>query len=138
MVQADGLHREAAFLSNQLHTFRPEDVEGVMPLIQKIIEKRAEWKEVRLKHEHLKKFGEMPPEEAPKPTISQTVETSGSLADLQVSLSRLNVNISKYSKKLEDNPDHKKAAFWTAELDKMNALKRELQQQIVAAKYART
>lgn len=138
MVQADGLHREVAFLSNQLHTFRPEDVEGVKPVIEKIVTKRKEWKEVRLQHEYVKKFGKLPPEEAPKLTVSESVETSGSLAELQVTLSRLNVNISKYSKKLEENPEHKKAEFWTAELDKMNALKRELHEKIVAAKYART
>lgn len=136
-VQAEGLHREAGLLSNSLHTFRPEDVEGVRPVIEQILEKRMAWKAVRIKMEHLKKFGVLPPEAAPRLSVSETVATDGSLAEMQVTLTRLNVNISKYDKKIDENPNHKKAQTWAVELDKMNALKRELQEKIVAAKYAK-
>lgn len=124
-------------MSNELHTFRPEDVAGVKPVIDKILEKRLAWKEVQKKIQYLKKFGELPPEVAPRASVSSSVSTEGSLSDLQVELSKLNVNISKYRKKLDDTPNHKKAQFWAVELEKMEALKKELQQKIVNAKYAK-
>lgn len=124
-------------MSNELHTFRADDLEGVKPVIEKILEKRDAWKEAQKKIQHLKKFGELPAEEAPRASVSDCVSTDGSLSELQVTLSKLNVNISKYRKKLDDTPNHKKAQFWAVELEKMEALKKELQQKIVNAKYAK-
>ncbi|PQA59176.1 hypothetical protein [Siphonobacter curvatus] len=135
MVQAEALHREAAILSNTLHTYPAEAVEAVKPVIQAIIDKRMAWKQVRQKAEYLKKFGELPPEAEQKPGVTELVAVDSSLAELQVQLQRLNVNITKYEKKVKDQPEHKKAGNWAADLDKMRALKRELQQKIVNQKY---
>lgn len=136
-MQAEILHREAAFLSNQLHTFAADDLEGVRPVIAQIIEKRMAWKAARQNIDYYRKFGRLPDEPTPKKGVSETVSVGGNLAELQVELSRLNVNVTKYEKKLREQPDHKKFSAWETELEKMKALKRELQEQIVKAKYAR-
>ncbi|AXE21186.1 hypothetical protein DR864_27330 [Runella rosea] len=133
-MQADRLHQEAALLSNELHTFRDDDVAGVKPIIEKILDLRKGWKAIRLRVEHFQKFGRFP--EAQPKKISP--EVSGSEAELRVELQRINVNIVKYTKKLADNPDHKKASAWEEELARMKAHKMDLQAQITRIKYETT
>lgn len=133
-MEANGLHREAALLSNTLHTFRDEDVEGVRPVIAEILRKREAWKKVIGKIEHFNKFGKFPEEKAPVQVETGIV----GLADLKVQLQLLNVNISKYSKKLDQSPNHSKAEQWREELAKMGALKMELKQQIVLKRHETT
>lgn len=135
-MEANGLHREAALLSNTLHTFRDDDVKGVKPVIDEILRKREAWKKVVGKMNHFTKFGKLP-EEKQDPVTVETPSGS-SLSDLRVKLQLLNVNISKYSKKLEQTPDHSKAEQWREELAKMGALKMELKQQIVLKRHETT
>ncbi|GAB2798828.1 hypothetical protein GCM10027275_50610 [Rhabdobacter roseus] len=133
-MQADGLHRAAALLSNTLHEYRPDDVAGVKPVIEQILAKREEWKRVMLQVEHVKKTGKLPdPVQVPS-----SVPPANGLAELKLELARINVNISKTKKKLEQNPEHKKAQHWAADLDKLEALKDDLKTQIVALTYATT
>lgn len=138
-MEANGLHREAALLSNSLHTFRDEDVAGVKPVIAEILHKREAWKKVVGKMVHFKKFGTLPVESR-RTAPSETVSMGGDmgLADLKVQLQLLNVNISKYAKKLEQTPNHTKAEMWREELAKMGALKMELKQQIVLKRHETT
>ncbi len=133
-MTAEGLHREAALLSNELHTFRDEDVEGVKPVIEKIIAKRTEWKTVMLQLKHYQETGKFPEEDKPKPTQ----EHSDSYARLKVELQLLNQNISNRKKKIRDNPEHRKVEDWTAELAMLEAQKMELKTQLVSQKYATT
>lgn len=132
-MEANSLHREAALLSNTLHTFREDDVKGVTPVITQILQKREAWKKVVGRIDHFTKFGKLP-EEKPQLETAETPSDS-SLSDLRVKLQLLNVNISKYEKKLLQTPNHSKAEQWQEELAKMGALKLELKQQIVLKRH---
>lgn len=132
-MEANSLHREAALLSNSLHTFRDDDVKGVTPVINQILQKREAWKKVVGRIDHFTKFGKLP-EEKPQLVTAETPSDS-SLSDLRVKLQLLNVNISKYEKKLKQMPEHSKAEQWREELAKMGALKLELKQQIVLKRH---
>lgn len=128
MMQAESLHREAALLSNELHTFRDEDIEGVKPVIQKIISKRKEWKEQILKVQQYVETGKLPE--------TQSKQTSdASVAQLKVELQLLNQNISNRKKKIRDNPQHPKVENWTAELALLEAHKVDLKKQLTDKKY---
>jgi hypothetical protein len=133
-MTAEGLHREAALLSNELHTFRDEDVEGVKPLIDRIVSKRKEWKALVLKIKHFEETGQLPEEEKSK--LNQAERAS--YAQLKVELQLINQNISNRKKKIRDNPEHRKVEDWTAELAMLEAQKIELKTQMVSEKYATT
>lgn len=134
-MRADGLHREAALLSNSLHEYRDDDVAGVKPVIDRILAVRAEWKAAMLTVEYFKKTGQLPPAKA---TAPEQVPMAPGVAEVKLELQRLNVNISKTRKKLELSPDHKKAEQWAADLDKMEAMKDGLRTKIVDLTYATT
>lgn len=128
MVEADRFHREAALLSNELHTFRDEDIEGVKPIIEKIISKRKEWKAQILKVKQYVETGKLPETETKQ-------STDASVAQLKVELQLLNQNISNRKKKIRDNPDHAKVESWTAELALLEAHKVDLKKQLTDKKY---
>lgn len=130
MMEAERLHREVALLSNTLHTYPDDEVDRVVPVIAEIRDKRNAWKVVRKQILHFEKFGELPQEET-QPTEMAESQTDGSLAELMVTLQRLNVNICKYEAKVADQEGHRKHEFWKIELEKMKAQKIELQKQIV-------
>ncbi len=132
-MEATSLHREAALLSNTLHTFRDEDVDSVRPVITQILKKREAWKKVVGKMEHFTKFGKLPEEK--HDSVTAETPSGSNLSDLKVKLQLLNVNISKYEKKLLQTPNHTKAEQWREELAKMLALKIELKQQIVLKRH---
>lgn len=136
-MRANGLHMEVALLSNTLHEYRDEDIEGVKPVISKIESKRKEWSDVRKTIGFYQKTGRLPEVKAEE-SISTPRGSAPGVAELQVELNRLNVNISKYTKKLENTPDHKKAEQWSEDLGKMQALKLELKQNIVKLTYETT
>lgn len=126
---------EAALLSNTLHQYRDDDVDGVRPVISKILTTRQEWTRVRKDIEYFDKTGKLPEAKAASSVFSPITNAPG-LAELKVELGRLNTNISKYQKKLATNPEHKKAENWKEDLAKMEALKTELKQNIVNLTYA--
>tara|TARA_R110002124_G_scaffold283190_1_gene458842 strand:- start:260 stop:649 length:390 start_codon:yes stop_codon:yes gene_type:complete len=128
---------EAALLSNTLHEFQDNDIEGVKPVIAKIDETRKQWRQVLRTMEYFDKTGTLP-EVKPEQSLFTPLETKAGVAELQLELNRLGVNISKYNRKLELTPDHKKAEQWREDLAKMEALKTELKQQIVNLTYAST
>ena len=131
-MQTERLHREAALLSNELHTYRDDDIEGVKPVIGKILDVRKAWKVLRSRVDYFQKNGKFPDATPSKPTQ----EMSASEAELRVELGRINVNISKYAKKIKDNPDHAKQQLWQEELSRMMAMKTDINQQITRIKYA--
>jgi hypothetical protein len=138
MMEAERLHREAALLSNQLHTFDDTDVTGVKPVIEKILAKRNEWKQVRARLDHIKKFGgPASPEttESPGETPEAAV-LDGSVAELKVTLQQVSVNLCKYEKKLRDQPEHSRVPLWEQELAKLKAIKHDLQAKLIQKKYA--
>lgn len=130
MMEAERLHREAALFSNELHTFRDEDIEGVKPLIDKIISKRKEWKSQMLKVKQYMETGKLPEE-----AVEEAVANSPALAQLKVDLQLLNQNISNRKKKIRDNPEHAKVESWMTELAMLEAHKADLKKQIVTKKY---
>lgn len=141
-MRADGLHKEAAFLSNTLHEFADSDVAGRKPVVDQILSIRSEWKKCMKAIEYFEKTGMLPatPLETSAVAGKSGVVTPGNtnapgVADLKVELSRINVNISKYQKKIDDKPDHKKAEQWAEDLAKMKAMKQEINQSIVALTY---
>ena len=128
---------EAAFFSNQLHEFADNDIEGVKPIMDQIDSKRAEWTQVCKTIEYFDRTGTLP-EVRPEHDILSPKESLPGVAEVKVELGRLAVNISKYRRKLELTPDHKKAEQWREDLAKMEALKFELNQKIVNLTYATT
>jgi hypothetical protein len=130
-VQAENLHREAALLSNELHTYRDEDVDGVKPVIDKILDLRKAWKAVRSRIDYFAKNGKMP-------DAAPARQVSASEAELRVERQRLNVNIWKYEKKIVDNPDHPKMQAWQEELARMKMMKADINTQLTRIKYEAT
>lgn len=126
---------EAALLSNTLHEYRDDDVDGARSVIQEITAKRQEWTHVMKDIEYFDKTGKLP-ESQPTQDVFTPLPGSPELAQLRVELARLNSNISKYQKKVSDNPEHKKIEKWKEDLAKMEALKLELKQNIVKLHYA--
>lgn len=134
-MQANRLHLEAALLSNTLHEYRDDDIDGVKPVISKIVAIREEWTQVRKTMDYFDKTGELPPVQATRSALDPIASTP-ELAELRVELARLNSNISKYQRKIETTPEHKKVDQWKEDLAKMEALKGELKQKIVNLQYA--
>lgn len=136
-MQADGLHREAALLSNTLHEFADDQVTERKVVVDQILSIRSEWKQIMKTIEYFDKTGQLPAAPAERPVASgKPGNTTGpDVAVLKVELSRMNVNISKYQKKLLNNPNHKKAEQWQEDLAKMEAMKLEIKQNIVALTY---
>jgi hypothetical protein len=85
--------------------------------------------------EYFDKTGKLP-ETQQTQDVFTPLPGSPELAELRVELARLNSNISKYQKKVTDNPEHKKIEKWKEDLAKMEALKLELKQNIVNLHYA--
>lgn len=135
LAQANRLHMEAALLSNTLHEYRDDDVEGVRPVIAKITDIRAQWTNVKKSIAYFDKTGQLPPAD-PEPKANQDPENIAGLAELKVELSKLSTNIWKYQQKIELTPEHKKVERWKEELAKMEALKIELKENIVKLTYA--
>ncbi|MCA0229896.1 MAG: hypothetical protein LCH91_05490 [Bacteroidetes bacterium] len=133
-MEANKLHREAALLSNTLHTYRDDDVEGVKPVIDQILSVREKWKLAVGRLEHYVKFGKLPDEPDPVP-VEAPILADLSKSDLKVQLQQLNVNITKYKKKIDEKPQHSKSEYWKEELAKMEALKLELKEQIVLKRH---
>ncbi|MCE7061266.1 hypothetical protein [Dyadobacter sp. CY343] len=126
---------EAALLSNTLHEYRDDDIDGRRSVVNQIMEKRHEWTRAVRDIEYFKETGKLP-DAQPTQDIFTALPGSPELAQLRVELARLNSNISKYSKKVTDNPEHKKIEKWKEDLAKMEALKLELKQSIVNLHYA--
>lgn len=135
LVQANGLHMEAAFLSNTLHEFADADLEGVKPVIDSILKIREQWTEVRKTIDYFQQTGTLPEEKVETSVLTPAVTAPG-VAELKNEVSRLNVNISKYEKKMSTQPEHKKFERWAEDLAKMQSLKQEIRQQIVNITYA--
>ncbi|WP_254561781.1 hypothetical protein [Dyadobacter diqingensis] len=126
---------EAALLSNTLHEFRDDDIEGVRPVIAQIDAKRREWSQVLKTIDYFDKTGTLPKQQ-PDQSIMASIEKKEGVAELQLEINRLSVNISKYTKKLETTPEHKKAEQWREDLAKMEAMKNELRKDIINLNYA--
>lgn len=134
MMQAEALHREVAQLSNSLHTYDDSDVAGVKPVIDKILEKRNEWKEVRLKIAHYEKFGTLPEE---KPAAEKVV-FEGTTAELKVQLDSTQAKIRKLRWKINNNPGHNKQTSWTQEMAMLEAVEQSTKKQILQQQYAKS
>lgn len=133
MMEAESLHREAAFLSNKLHTFDDNDVEGVKPIIDQIREKRNQWKERRIKIAHYEKFGKLPEENVSKATGNTQKE-----GELRHELQLLNTAIWKLEQKIAEKPESKKASEWVEKLAKSNLRKKEITQDLIRLRYETT
>lgn len=130
MMQAESLHREVAQLSNSLHTFDDQDVAGVKPVIDKILEKRNAWKEVRLKIEHFEKFGSLPEEKK-----DSKVALEGTAAELKVSIASIQAHIRKLRFKILNQPLHRLETKWLEELAMNEAMLKSFQMQILQHNY---
>lgn len=134
-MQANRLHLEAALLSNTLHEYRDDDIDGVKPIIDKIVELRRQWTIVKKDLAYFDKTGKLPEASSTRSAL-EPIASTPELAELRVELARLNSNISKYQRKIETTPEHKKVELWKEDLAKMEALKQELKQKIVNLQYA--
>lgn len=134
MMQSESLHREVAQLSNSLHTFDDQDVSGVKPVIDKILEKRNAWKEVRLKIEHFEKFGSLPEEKPEK----EKVVFEGTAAELKVHLNDCQAKIRKLRWKINNKPGHNLEPAWAQELAMLVAIEQSTKMQILQQQYAKS
>ena len=135
MLQAEQLHRDVALLSNKLHQFSDNDIEGVKPIIDAIIEKRQAWKDVRIKINHIEKFGKLPEE---KTAIQYSADEKASMAELQVQLLNCQNLIRNKRHKLKNNPDATNAERWKEEIAVLQLQENELQSQLIAKKYEKS
>ncbi|UHG90130.1 hypothetical protein [Spirosoma oryzicola] len=129
MLKAEDLHRRAALLSNTLADFADDDVAGRLPVVKQIMQLREEWKDVRFEIETGQQRRKLP---EPKPT---TIPLGMSEAEIKVELARTRTGISKNKQKLEEQPDHKKADVWQAELDRLIGLREALEAELGELKY---
>lgn len=129
MMRADELHRKAALLSNTLADFDDDDVVGRKRVVDEILAIREEWKDVRYEIETGQQRRKMP---EPKPT-----NITGGLSDaeIKVELQRIRTNISKYTDKLAERPDHKKSDEWQSELDRLIGLREAYEAELADRRY---
>jgi hypothetical protein len=135
MLQAEQLHRDVALLSNKLHQFSDNDIEGVKPIIDAIIEKRQAWKDVRIKINHIEKFGKLPEE---KTVIQFSADEKASMAELQVQLLNCQNLIRNKRYKLKNNPNASNSERWKEEIAVLQLQENELQSQLIAKKYEKS
>lgn len=135
MLQAEQLHREVALLSNKLHQFSDNDIEGVKPIVDAIIQKRQAWKDVRIKINHIEKFGKLPEE---KTVIQYSADEKASMAELQVQLLNCQNLIRNKRHKLKNNPDGANAERWKEEIAVLQLQENELQSQLIEKKYEKS
>lgn len=135
MLQAENLHREVALLSNKLHQYSDNDIEGVKPIIDAIIEKRQAWKDVRIKINHIEKFGKLPEE---KVAVQYSADEKASMAELQVQLLNCQNLIRNKRHKLKNNPNAANAERWKEEIAVLQLQENELQAQLIAKKYEKS
>ncbi|MEA5259444.1 hypothetical protein VB264_16715 [Arcicella aquatica] len=133
MMEAETLHRDAALLSNKLHTFDDNDVDGVKPIIDQIREKRNQWKERRIKIAHYEKFGKLPEENVSKATGNPQKE-----GELRHELQLLNTAIWKLDQKIAEKPESSKVGEWSEKLAKSKLRKEEINQELIRLRYETT
>ncbi|WP_090156686.1 hypothetical protein [Dyadobacter soli] len=126
---------EAALLSNTLHEYRDDDIDGANAVVAQILSIRSQWTVTHKTIEYFDKTGKLP-EPKPEQDLLAPLPGSAEVAEQRVELARLNSNICKYQKKITDNPEHKKVDLWREQLAKMEALKQELKDKIVTLTYA--
>jgi hypothetical protein len=131
MMQAESLHREAAFLSNKLHTFDDSDVDGVKPIIDQIREKRTAWKECRLTIAYFERFGKLPSEER---QAQQKLNPQREV-ELRYELGLINTAIWKFEQKMKEKPESSRFSEWTEKLAKSNLRKKEITEELLRLKY---
>jgi predicted FMN-binding regulatory protein PaiB len=129
MIQAEDLHRRAALLSNTLADFDDDDVDGRKPVVDEILSLREQWKDVRYE---IETGQQRRPEKPAKPT---TIELGLSEAEIKVELASTRVKISQNKQKLEEKPDHKNAATWQAEYERLVALRDAYEVELAGLKY---
>lgn len=130
MVEADGLNREAALLSNSLADFAADDVAGRRNVVDQLLDVRRRWKRLRVAID----TGVMPQDEAPRPKPTE-IRLGMSEAEVRMELQRSRVNVSKYQQKLGERPDHKKAVEWQGELDRLRAMVEQYETELIRLNY---
>ena len=136
-MQAEALHREVAFLSNELHQYADHDTVGVKPSMDAILQKRQEWREVRKKIEHIDKFGTLP-EEKTKSEANYTADEKATMAELQVQLTNCQNLIRNKRHKIKNNPDGANSQRWAEELAILMLQENELKSTIIIKKYEKS
>lgn len=138
MLQAESLHRDVALLSNQLHQYSDNDINGVKPIIDNIIAKRQEWREVRINIAHFEKFGRLPEVITKKNSPQYDADEKATLAELQVQLLNCQNLIRNKRHKLKNHPMASNAERWKEDIALLNLQENELQSQIIAKKYEKS
>jgi hypothetical protein len=134
MMEAERLHREVALLSNKLHTFADNDLDGIKPLIAEILSKREQWKKIRMKIKHFDEFGFFP-EERQKDTRKELSECA-SEAEIQVQLNKCQILVRQLRHKIKNQPDATNHQRWKDDLAKEEMKEKLLQSQLLEYKYA--
>lgn len=126
---AEKLHSEVALLSNKLHDFDDNDVQGVKPVIEKILNTRGQWKDVRRRIEYIEKFGREPEEKVQHVPGESEVNVRYQLNLAQGQKRKLEL-------KIRNNPEHKLIPQWQSQLTALLADIASYQQSIIQLKYA--
>ncbi|WP_375445728.1 hypothetical protein [uncultured Fibrella sp.] len=117
-------------MSNRLGDFADDDVAGRKKIVDQIIELREQWKDCRYELE----TGQV---RRPVAMEKPTKTTTGlSVAEIKVELGRIRTNISKLKDKLQERPEHKKAAEWQADLDRLIGLREAYEAEVADLKFA--
>ncbi len=112
-------------MSNKLHDFDDNDVEGRKPIVAQILRIKEQWKGVQIKIINAEKGIFLMPEiEKPKKV------NSAASAELKLSLAQINPNISKLKKKIAEQTTSKRLQGWKEELSQLYAIKNDILKQL--------
>ncbi len=103
-------------MSNSLADFDDDDVAGRLKVIDELEQIRELWKDC---HYELN-TGKKRREKASKPT---QIKPGLNQAEVMKALATTRAKISQNRSKLDQQPDHKKAFEWQAEIDRLTGLK---------------
>lgn len=116
-------------MSNTLADFEPDDVAGRLPVVEQILALREQWKDVRYKLQ----TGQARRVEKPAKATAATVATSSQdmhRAEIRLELQRTRVNISKYTDKIKDRPEHKLVPSWQNELARLVSVREQYEEEL--------
>ncbi len=112
-------------MSNKLHDFTDNDVDGRKVIVAQILSKKEEWKSVQTKIIQVEK-GTYIEAVIEKPKKFNTA----AVAELKLSVAQINPNISKLKKKIAEQTTSKRLQGWVEELGQLTAIKNDMIKQI--------
>lgn len=117
-----------AHLSNKLHTFSDDDVQGRLVVIKKIKELREVWKDNMVKIDHFDKFGTFPPE-------AKSEKQFEGRAELELQIKKCKERARKVRFDIAHKPNSAALPKWQSELEMLHEEIIELEKDLLIKKY---